>query len=203
TRSKASFSRGPGSRVPALLNTISASEATSASAATDAADRTSRSAVTTSGRSSVYAERAVAYTFRAPRASTSSTSAALSPRRPPVTTTTLPATATMAPPTWITRSLVRCKHKMLDNATVSYTGAVAMQFEERLRNRDAWSIGGRCSTARVLDLLNTKTVFLVVRECFYGTTRFEDFVTRIGTSAPAVSRALNQLKAAGVIVPVL
>ena len=98
---------------------------------------------------------------------------------------------------------MRCKHKMLDNATVSYTGAVAMQFEERLRNRDAWSIGGRCSTARVLDLLNTKTVFLVVRECFYGTTRFEDFVTRIGTSAPAVSRALNQLKAAGVIVPVL
>jgi DNA-binding HxlR family transcriptional regulator len=78
-----------------------------------------------------------------------------------------------------------------------------MQFEERLSNRDAWSIGGRCSAARVLDLLNTKTVFLVVRECFYGTTRFEDFVTRIGTSAPAVSRALNQLKAAGVIVPVL
>lgn len=92
---------------------------------------------------------------------------------------------------------------MLDNATVSYSGAVAMQFEERLRNRDAWSIGGRCSAARVLDLLHTKTVFLVVRECFYGTTRFEDFVTRIGTSAPAVSRALNQLKAAGVIVPVL
>ncbi|KUF18677.1 MULTISPECIES: winged helix-turn-helix transcriptional regulator [Streptomyces] len=78
-----------------------------------------------------------------------------------------------------------------------------MNFEERLRDRDAWSVGDGCSAARVLDLLSTKTVFLVVRECFYGTTRFEDFVQRIGASAPAVSRALKQLKAAGVVVPAL
>lgn len=77
-----------------------------------------------------------------------------------------------------------------------------MRFEERLRDRETWSIGDRCSAARVLDLLSTKTAFLVVRECFYGTTRFEDFVARIGTSAPAVSRALKQLKAAGIVVPV-
>ncbi|WP_067821021.1 winged helix-turn-helix transcriptional regulator [Nocardia inohanensis] len=74
-----------------------------------------------------------------------------------------------------------------------------MEFEERLRDRDAWTIGDGCSAERVLDLLSTKTVFLVVRECFYGTTRFEDFVTRIGTSAPAVSRALKQLEAAGIV----
>ncbi|MGW1787027.1 winged helix-turn-helix transcriptional regulator [Streptomyces sp. NPDC002143] len=78
-----------------------------------------------------------------------------------------------------------------------------MKFEERLRDRDTWAIGDGCSAGRVLDLLSTKTVFLVVRECFYGTTRFEDFVERIGTSAPAVSRALKQLKAAQIVVPVL
>lgn len=77
-----------------------------------------------------------------------------------------------------------------------------MEFEERLRNRDAWSIGGRCSAERVLDLLSTKTVFLVVRECFYGTTRFEDFVARIGTSAPAASRALKQLESARIVARV-
>jgi len=77
-----------------------------------------------------------------------------------------------------------------------------MKFEDRLRDREAWSIGDGCSAARVLDLLGTKTAFLVVRECFYGTTRFEDFVARIGTSAPAVSRALKQLKGAGIVVPV-
>ena len=74
-----------------------------------------------------------------------------------------------------------------------------MKFEERLRNRDAWSIGDGCSAGRVLDLLSTKTAFLVVRECFYGTTRFDDFVTRIGTSAPTVSRALKQLKSARIV----
>ncbi|ATY12017.1 transcriptional regulator [Amycolatopsis sp. AA4] len=77
---------------------------------------------------------------------------------------------------------------------------MAMDFEERLRDRDAWAIGDRCSAARALDLLSTKTVFLAVRECFYGTTRFEDFVARIGTSAPAVSRALRQLESAGIVV---
>ncbi|TCC29127.1 winged helix-turn-helix transcriptional regulator [Kribbella speibonae] len=77
-----------------------------------------------------------------------------------------------------------------------------MGFEERLRDRETWSIGDGCSAERVLDLLNTKTVFLVVRECFYGTTRFEDFVTRIGTSAPAVSRALKQLKSAQIVAHV-
>src|SRR5262249_51246528 len=56
--------------------------------------------------------------------------------------------------------------------------------------------------SRVLDLLSTKTVFLVVRECFYGTTRFEDFMERIGTSAPAVSRALKQLESAQIVARV-
>ncbi|MFC9894789.1 winged helix-turn-helix transcriptional regulator [Nocardia sp. NPDC127579] len=74
-----------------------------------------------------------------------------------------------------------------------------MEFEEALRDRSTWSIGDGCSAERVLGLLSTKTVFLIVRECFYGTTRFEDFVTRIGTSAPAVSRALKQLESARII----
>jgi len=77
-----------------------------------------------------------------------------------------------------------------------------MTFEERLRDRDAWSIGDGCSAGRVLDRLSTKTVFLVVRECFYGTTRFEDFVARIGTSAPAVARALRQLESARIVARV-
>jgi DNA-binding HxlR family transcriptional regulator len=76
---------------------------------------------------------------------------------------------------------------------------MAMAFERRLQDRDTWTIGDSCSAARVLDLLSTKTVFLAVRECFYGTTRFEDFVERIGSSAPAVSRALKQLESAGIV----
>lgn len=77
-----------------------------------------------------------------------------------------------------------------------------MEFEKKLRDRQKWSIGDGCSMAKTLDLLSTKTTFLVLRECFYGTTRFEDFVERIGTSAPAVSRAIKQLEAAGIITRV-
>jgi DNA-binding HxlR family transcriptional regulator len=77
-----------------------------------------------------------------------------------------------------------------------------MEFEERLRDRQTWSTADACSVSKVLDLLSTKTVFLVVRECFFGTTRFDDFMDRIGTSAPAVSRALKQLESAQIITRV-
>ncbi|MGV7750607.1 winged helix-turn-helix transcriptional regulator, partial [Mycobacterium kansasii] len=62
-----------------------------------------------------------------------------------------------------------------------------------------WAIGDGCSAARTLDLLTTKTVFLVVRELLYGTSRFDDLVARTETSAPAVSRALKQLASANLI----
>lgn len=90
---------------------------------------------------------------------------------------------------------------MLDNASVSQKGIV-MEFENRLQDRRQWSIGEGCSMSKVLELLSTKTAFQVVRELFFGTTRFEDFVERIATSAPAVSRALKQLEAAGIVARV-
>jgi DNA-binding HxlR family transcriptional regulator len=77
-----------------------------------------------------------------------------------------------------------------------------MEFEEPLQDRQQWSIGDACSMSRVLELLSTKTAFQVVRELFFGTTRFEDFVDRIGTSAPAVSRALKQLESAQIVARV-
>lgn len=77
-----------------------------------------------------------------------------------------------------------------------------MEFEKKLRDRNKWSVGDGCPMAKTLDLLSTKTTFLVLRECFYGTTRFEDFVERIGASAPAVSRAVKQLESAGIIARV-
>ena len=74
-----------------------------------------------------------------------------------------------------------------------------MELEKPLQDRQTWAISEACSMSRVLELLSTKTAFQVVRELFFGTTRFEDFVERIGTSAPAVSRALKQLESAGIV----
>ncbi|NGX10078.1 transcriptional regulator [Mycobacteroides franklinii] len=73
-----------------------------------------------------------------------------------------------------------------------------MDFERLLQDRSRWKTE-ECSIGKALDLLGTKTAFLIVRECFYGSTRFDEFSERIGVSAPAVSRALKQLEAAGVV----
>ncbi|WAC91353.1 winged helix-turn-helix transcriptional regulator [Mycobacterium sp. Aquia_213] len=77
-----------------------------------------------------------------------------------------------------------------------------MEFEKRLADRQLWSVGESCSMSKVLELLSTKTAFQVLRELFFGTTRFEDFVERVGTSAPAASRALKQLEAAQIVTRV-
>lgn len=76
---------------------------------------------------------------------------------------------------------------------------MTMEFEDLLADRSRWNTDA-CSIGKALDLLSTKTAFLIVRECFYGSTRFDEFVDRIGVSAPAVSRALKQLETAGVVV---
>jgi DNA-binding HxlR family transcriptional regulator len=89
----------------------------------------------------------------------------------------------------------------LDNASVSYDGLMSMTVEDQLADRTRW-LPEFCSIAKTLDLLSTKTTFLVLRECFYGTTRFEDFINRVPTSAPAASRALKQLEAAQIVTRV-
>jgi DNA-binding HxlR family transcriptional regulator len=76
---------------------------------------------------------------------------------------------------------------------------LSVDFEDALRDRTAWRIGDGCSMTRVLDLLSAKTSFQVIRELFFGTSRFDDFVDRTDSSAPAVSRALKQLEAAGIV----
>ena len=89
----------------------------------------------------------------------------------------------------------------LDNASVSYNGLMSMTVENQLADRTRWR-PELCSIAKTLDLLSTKTTFLVLRECFYGTTRFEDFINRVPTSAPAASRALKQLESAQIVTRV-
>jgi DNA-binding HxlR family transcriptional regulator len=77
-----------------------------------------------------------------------------------------------------------------------------MEFEPDLRDRSQWDIGDACSMTRALEVLSTKIAFQTVRELFFGTVRFDDFVTRTESSAPAVSRALKQLEAAGIVTRV-
>jgi DNA-binding HxlR family transcriptional regulator len=67
-----------------------------------------------------------------------------------------------------------------------------------LNPRSGWE-ADRCSIATTLGVLSTRSSFLILREAFYGTTRFEDFAQRVGL-APAVTAArLRELVGHGLL----
>jgi len=65
--------------------------------------------------------------------------------------------------------------------------------------REGWE-ATRCSIARALDVVSTRTAFLLLREAFYGATRFDDFVARAGASEPATAARLRELVEAGLLL---
>ena len=48
-------------------------------------------------------------------------------------------------------------------------------------------------------LLGTKSAMLIMREAYYGTTRFDDFCRRVGVTKAAASARLNELVDAGLL----
>src|SRR3954471_4880479 len=69
-------------------------------------------------------------------------------------------------------------------ATVRLTGV--------LEPREAW-VADRCTIARTLDVIPTRSAFLILREAFYGTARFDDFAQRVGISDAAAAARLREL----------
>lgn len=65
--------------------------------------------------------------------------------------------------------------------------------------RDEWSAKGWCRIERALDLIGTRSAMLVVRELFYGGSRFDELARRTGLSEAVVAGRLKQLQADGVV----
>lgn len=84
------------------------------------------------------------------------------------------------------------KSAMLDRMehTVRMTG--------RLEPRESWT-ADRCTIAATLDVIMTRSAFLILREAFYGTTRFDDFAQRAGISEPVAAARLRELVADGLL----
>ncbi len=69
-----------------------------------------------------------------------------------------------------------------------------------LADRDAWSaVGGHCPHREGDGLIGTKSAMLIMREAFYGTTRFDDFARRVGITKAAASARLSELVDAGLL----
>jgi DNA-binding HxlR family transcriptional regulator len=65
--------------------------------------------------------------------------------------------------------------------------------------RDDWTAKGWCRIERALDLIGTRSAMLVVRELFYGGTRFDELARRTGLSEAVVAGRLKQLHADGLV----
>jgi DNA-binding HxlR family transcriptional regulator len=68
-----------------------------------------------------------------------------------------------------------------------------------LAERDAWSAVGRCPIEKAMTLVGTKSAMLIMREAYYGTTRFDDFWRRVGITKAAASARLSDLVDAGLL----
>src|SRR5258705_13645352 len=70
-----------------------------------------------------------------------------------------------------------------------------------LHPRSGWRASpDRCPIARALGVMSTRSAFLIMREAFYGTSRFDDFVGRAEISEPVAAARLRELVSEGLLV---
>jgi DNA-binding HxlR family transcriptional regulator len=74
-----------------------------------------------------------------------------------------------------------------------------VELTGELNPRSGWQ-ATRCSLAKALEIVSTKSAFLLLREAFYGTERFDDFAERVGISDPVAAARLKELVADGLLV---
>lgn len=68
-----------------------------------------------------------------------------------------------------------------------------------LADRDAWSAVGECAIEKTMAVVGTKSAMLIMREAYYGTTRFDDFARRVGITKAATSARLSELVDLGLL----
>ena len=76
---------------------------------------------------------------------------------------------------------------------------MAMNLEGALALRGNQPVGHYCPIERALDVISTRSAILLLREAFYGATRFEEFVARSGLTEATTAKKLRDLHVAGVL----
>ena len=64
---------------------------------------------------------------------------------------------------------------------------------------DDASDGDRCPISRALSVVGNRSVMLILREAYYGTTRFDDFAERVGIAESIAAARLRDLVDAGLL----
>ncbi len=66
-------------------------------------------------------------------------------------------------------------------------------------DRDAWIASGWCRLESALEVVGTRSAMVLVREVFYGATRFDELVRRTGLSEAVASGRLKDLVGHGLL----
>lgn len=74
----------------------------------------------------------------------------------------------------------------------------ALTLDRALDRGSGW-MASNCSIARAIEVVSSRSAFLVLREAFYGTTRFDDFAARVGVSEAVAAARLRDLVDAGLL----
>jgi DNA-binding HxlR family transcriptional regulator len=68
-----------------------------------------------------------------------------------------------------------------------------------MSSHEAWFTNDMCSLARGMEIFGERWTFLVLRESFYGTRRFDDFQRNIGVARNILSDRLKTLVEHGIL----
>jgi DNA-binding HxlR family transcriptional regulator len=68
-----------------------------------------------------------------------------------------------------------------------------------LSDRDSWTAADWCPMERSLGLIGTRSAMTLLREVFYGATRFDDLARRAGVTPAVASQRLRQLVESGLL----
>lgn len=76
---------------------------------------------------------------------------------------------------------------------------MSVHLAGRLAERGDVALGDRCPIDRTLQLIGNRTALLLLREVFYGASRFDSLVKRVGVTEAVAARRLRELVDVGVL----
>ncbi len=75
---------------------------------------------------------------------------------------------------------------------------MSVKLSGPLADRSSWSTE-ECSIGKAMEAVGSRTAMVLLREAFYGTTRFDDFAARAGVTDAVAAARLKQLVEVGVL----
>jgi DNA-binding HxlR family transcriptional regulator len=76
---------------------------------------------------------------------------------------------------------------------------MSIQLAGGLARRGDTSLGDRCPLDRAMQVVGNRSAILLLREVFYGASRFDSLASRVGVTEAVAARWLKELVGAGVL----